>query len=43
MLTVKRMKQADRAYVMETGQITMSGAASDLIADPRVREAYLGL
>ena len=34
---------ADRAYVMETGQITMSGAASDLIADPRVREAYLGL
>ena len=34
---------ADRGYVMETGRITMSGAASDLISDPRVREAYLGL
>ena len=34
---------ADRAYVMETGRITMSGPANDLIHDPRVREAYLGL
>lgn len=34
---------ADRAYVMETGRITMSGSAQDLISDPRVREAYLGL
>lgn len=37
------LKIADRGYVMETGRITMSGAASDLIADPRIREAYLGL
>ena len=36
------LKIADRGYVMETGQITMSGAAPDLIADPRIREAYLG-
>lgn len=37
------LRIADRGYVMETGRITMEGAASDLIADPRVREAYLGL
>ena len=34
---------ADRGYVMETGRITMSGAAADLIADKRVKEAYLGI
>ena len=34
---------ADRAYVMETGQITMSGPAATLMADDRVREAYLGV
>ena len=34
---------ADRGYVMETGRITMSGPAEELIADERVREAYLGL
>jgi branched-chain amino acid transport system ATP-binding protein len=28
--------------VLETGSVMMSGAASDLLADPRVREAYLG-
>ncbi|WP_319774118.1 ABC transporter ATP-binding protein [Breoghania sp.] len=33
---------ADRGYVMETGKIALSGSAQDLIADPRVREAYLG-
>ena len=37
------LKIADRGYVMETGRITMEGAASDLIADPRIREAYLGI
>ena len=37
------LKIADRGYVMETGRITMTGAAPDLIADPRIREAYLGL
>ena len=37
------LKIADRGYVMETGQITMEGPAAELIADPRVREAYLGI
>jgi branched-chain amino acid transport system ATP-binding protein len=31
-----------RAYVMESGAITLSGAARDLLDNPRVREAYLG-
>lgn len=33
---------ASRAYVMESGQITLSGPAAELAADPRVRAAYLG-
>lgn len=37
------LKIADRGYVMETGRITMSGPAADLITDPRIREAYLGI
>ncbi|OJU93016.1 MAG: ABC transporter ATP-binding protein [Shinella sp. 65-6] len=34
---------ADRGYVMETGRITMSGPAAELIADERIRVAYLGI
>lgn len=34
---------ADRGYVMETGRITMAGPATELIADERIRAAYLGL
>lgn len=34
---------ADRAYVLETGKITMEGPGKALLADDRVREAYLGL
>ena len=33
---------ADRGYVMESGLVTMNGAAKDLLTDPRVRAAYLG-
>jgi len=33
---------ADRGYVLEAGQITLSGRAVDLLADERVRQAYLG-
>ncbi len=33
---------ADRAYVLGTGMITMSGNARDVLADDRVRAAYLG-
>jgi len=34
---------ADRGYVIETGTITVSGAAADILGDKRVREAYLGV
>ena len=33
---------ADRAYVLETGQITKSGTGDELLADASIREAYLG-
>jgi branched-chain amino acid transport system ATP-binding protein len=33
---------SDRAYVLETGYITMSGKASDLLKDENVKKAYLG-
>lgn len=33
---------ADRAYVMETGQIILEGDASDLVKDPEIIDAYLG-
>ena len=36
------LKIADIGYVMETGQITLSGKGSDLISDEGVRKAYLG-
>ncbi|MEE1930523.1 ABC transporter ATP-binding protein [Streptomyces sp. TRM 70351] len=36
------LQLADRGYVLETGAVTMSDAAPALLADPRVREAYLG-
>jgi branched-chain amino acid transport system ATP-binding protein len=34
---------AERAYVLETGQVVLSGKAGELLADPRVRESYLGI
>ncbi len=33
---------ANRGYVMDSGEITMSGPAAELLADPKVRAAYLG-
>ena len=36
------LEVSDRAYVMESGEITLSGNASDLLHDPKVRAAYLG-
>ncbi|CAN5519609.1 ABC transporter ATP-binding protein [soil metagenome] len=37
------LQVAHRAYVLETGKITISGDAKELLQDPRVIEAYLGL
>jgi branched-chain amino acid transport system ATP-binding protein len=36
------LRMADRAYVMETGRITLAGAARDLLRDEHVKRAYLG-
>ncbi len=36
------LKIADRAYVIETGNIVLSGTGRELLVDPKVREAYLG-
>ena len=38
----KALAVADRAYVLETGKISMSGPAKKLAEDDRVRKAYLG-
>ena len=38
----RALSVANRAYVMESGLITMSGDAKELLRDPKVRAAYLG-
>jgi branched-chain amino acid transport system ATP-binding protein len=38
----RALQIADRAYVMESGLVTLSGDAHDMLHDPKVREAYLG-
>jgi len=38
----KALSIADRAYVLETGNIVMEGKASDLLNDPKIKAAYLG-
>jgi branched-chain amino acid transport system ATP-binding protein len=37
------LKLASQAYVLENGRITMTGSGAELLADDRVRQAYLGL
>jgi branched-chain amino acid transport system ATP-binding protein len=37
------LKLASRAYVLENGRVTLSGTGAELLADDRVRSAYLGL
>jgi branched-chain amino acid transport system ATP-binding protein len=37
------LKLASHAYVLENGRITLSGSGAALLADDRVRKAYLGL
>jgi branched-chain amino acid transport system ATP-binding protein len=36
------LRAADRAYVLETGEVTREGRGCDLLHDPAIREAYLG-
>ncbi len=36
------LRLADRAYVLETGRVTLSGPAKELVANPEVHRAYLG-
>jgi len=39
----KALEVARRGYVIETGTVKLSGKSSDLLADPAIRSAYLGL
>jgi branched-chain amino acid transport system ATP-binding protein len=40
---VEALEIADRAYVLQTGRIVLSGKAADILADTGVRRAYLGM
>ena len=37
------LKVAHRGYVMENGRVTLSDSAENLLSNPQVREAYLGI
>ena len=37
------LKLAAQAYVLENGRITLAGPGEELLADDRVRQAYLGM
>lgn len=37
------LKLSDRAYVLENGRITMSGPSDEIIEDPHLKKAYLGI
>ncbi len=39
----KSLKLAHRAYVLETGKVILSGGADDLLNDPAVQQAYIGV
>jgi branched-chain amino acid transport system ATP-binding protein len=41
-MAFQALEIADRAYVLETGEITLEGTGKQLLADPKVKEAYLG-
>jgi branched-chain amino acid transport system ATP-binding protein len=40
---LQALKIADRAYAMENGRVVLEGSGTDLLRDPAVKEAYLGL
>lgn len=37
------LRRTDRAYILETGEITRTGTGAELLADPAVKHAYLGV
>jgi branched-chain amino acid transport system ATP-binding protein len=37
------LRISERAYVLENGRIALAGRGSDLLVDPRLRVAYLGM
>ena len=39
----KALKIADRGYVLENGRIVLEGASGELLTDPNLKKAYLGL
>ena len=39
----KTLSVADRAYVLENGRIVLEGTGSELLANPHIRQAYLGI
>ena len=39
----RALRAADHGYVLQTGEIVHSGAAADLLADPKIVQAYLGV
>ena len=39
----KALEMADRAYVLETGRVTMTGPGPELLENPVVQKAYLGV
>ena len=40
---LKALEAADRAYVLEQGRIVSGGAPGELLQQPHIREAYLGV
>jgi branched-chain amino acid transport system ATP-binding protein len=40
---VKTLRLADRAYVLESGEVSLEGTGGELLENPNVRSAYLGL
>jgi branched-chain amino acid transport system ATP-binding protein len=41
-MAMQALAVADRAYVLETGSVTLEGTGKQLLDDPKVRAAYLG-
>jgi len=40
---VHTLKIADRGYVLENGEITMTGTGKELLENPHIKKAYLGI